>query len=220
MSRQSSVLQSTTIEPHGTEVIENILAARRPSWALAMPASPEPEARPTPSSLSISRGPSHRPSTPEVSHRSLKPQPEAEQSDSVALDSPEEGKSFRSSWEINVKKLVGDAVGNVNLICHVKRSGKLTNATSLDEYKSHLARYRSCSVCSDFCSSFLCSINKFDRRRGLFIIDLESRFSIPRFLPQGGTWEVADVQWNPHPSHAQYIVSTSAEKLFVLFLYW
>ena len=64
------------------------------------------------------------------------------------------------------------------------------------------------------------SINKCDRRRGLFIIDLESRFSIPRFLPQGGTWDVADVQWNPHPSHAQYIVSTSAEKLFVLFLYW
>ena len=53
------------------------------------------------------------------------------------------------------------------------------------------------------------------RRRGLFIIDLESRFSIPRFLPQGGTWDVADVQWNPHPSRAQYIVSTSSEKLFV-----
>ena len=65
------------------------------------------------------------------------------------------------------------------------------------------------------------------RRRGLFIIDLESRFSIPRFLPQGGTWDVADVQWNPHPSRAQYIVSTSSEKLFVpsffflnVFNYW
>lgn len=60
-----------------------------------------------------------------------------------------------------------------------------------------------------------CPINDVISRRGLFIIDLESRFSIPRFLPQGGTWDVADVQWNPHPSHAQYIVSTSAEKLFV-----
>jgi len=82
-----------------------------------MPALPEPEARRTPpSSLSKSRGPSHRLSTPEVSHRSLKPRHEAEQSDAVALDSPEEGKGFRSSWEISVKKLVGDAAGNVNLI--------------------------------------------------------------------------------------------------------
>jgi WD repeat-containing protein 59 len=52
-------------------------------------------------------------------------------------------------------------------------------------------------------------------RRGLFIIDLESPFEVPRFLPQGGTWDVADVQWNPHHSHAEYIVSTSSEKLYV-----
>ena len=123
MSRQSSILQST-IEPHGTELIESILAARRPSWALAMPTLPEPEdRRRTPSSLSKTSGTSHRPSTPDVSHRSLKPRPEAEQSDAVALESPEEGKGFRSSWEINVKKLVGDAVGNVNLICHVEKFG-------------------------------------------------------------------------------------------------
>ena len=53
------------------------------------------------------------------------------------------------------------------------------------------------------------------RRRGLFIIDLEAPLEIPRFLPQGGTWDVADVQWNPHPSRAEYIVSTSSEKMFV-----
>jgi hypothetical protein len=52
-------------------------------------------------------------------------------------------------------------------------------------------------------------------RRGLFIIDLESPLSVPRFLPQGGTWDVADVQWNPHASRAEYIVSTSSEKLCV-----
>ena len=51
------------------------------------------------------------------------------------------------------------------------------------------------------------------RRKGLFIIDLEAPFEIPRFLPQGGTWDVADVQWNPHPSLAELIVSTSAERL-------
>lgn len=53
----------------------------------------------------------------------------------------------------------------------------------------------------------------FARRRGLFVIDLEAPLEVPRFLPQGGTWDVADVQWNPHPTHAQYIVSTSSEKL-------
>ena len=156
MSRQPSLSQST-IELHGAELIESILAARRPSWALAMPALPEPEARRTPARLSRSRGSSLRPSTSEVSHR--KPRPEAEQNDAVALESPEEGKGFRSSWEINVKKLVGDAVGNVNLICDVERSGKLTNKTSLDEYKSYFARYRSCSVRGHFCSYPLCFID-------------------------------------------------------------
>ncbi|KAF5386494.1 hypothetical protein D9757_005834 [Collybiopsis confluens] len=56
-------------------------------------------------------------------------------------------------------------------------------------------------------------------RRGLFIIDLESPFEVPRFLPQGGTWDVADVQWNPHLSRAEYIVSTSSEKLLIWNLY-
>ncbi|TFK47373.1 hypothetical protein OE88DRAFT_1811180 [Heliocybe sulcata] len=52
-------------------------------------------------------------------------------------------------------------------------------------------------------------------RRGLFIIDLHAPYEMPRFLPQGGTWDVADVQWNPHRSHAKYIVSTSSEKLLI-----
>ncbi|KAI0674045.1 hypothetical protein C8Q78DRAFT_1143275 [Trametes maxima] len=52
-------------------------------------------------------------------------------------------------------------------------------------------------------------------RKGLFVIDLEAPFQLPRFLPQGGTWDVADVQWNPHPSHNEYIVSTSSEKLLI-----
>lgn len=52
-------------------------------------------------------------------------------------------------------------------------------------------------------------------RKGLFIIDLQAPLEIPRFLPQGGTWDVADVQWNPHRSHGKYIVSTSSEKLLI-----
>ncbi|TDL20252.1 WD40 repeat-like protein [Rickenella mellea] len=52
-------------------------------------------------------------------------------------------------------------------------------------------------------------------RKGLFIIDLEAPLEVPRFLPQGGTWDVADVQWNPHPQRAEYIVSTSSERLLI-----
>ena len=61
----------------------------------------------------------------------------------------------------------------------------------------------------------------FYRRRGLFIIDLEAPLEVPRFLPQGGTWDVADVQWNPHPTRAEYIVSTSSQKLrvFIVLLF-
>lgn len=56
-------------------------------------------------------------------------------------------------------------------------------------------------------------------RKGLFIIDLENPLNVPRFLPQGGTWDVADVQWNPHISRKEYIVSTSSEKLLIWNLY-
>ncbi|KAG8960728.1 hypothetical protein FRC03_006231 [Tulasnella sp. 419] len=56
-------------------------------------------------------------------------------------------------------------------------------------------------------------------RKGLFIIDLEHPYETPRFLPQGGTWEVADVQWNPHPARANLIVSTSSQKLLIWDLY-
>ncbi|KAH9843960.1 uncharacterized protein C8Q71DRAFT_21868 [Rhodofomes roseus] len=56
-------------------------------------------------------------------------------------------------------------------------------------------------------------------RNGLFIIDLEAPLNVPRFLPQGGTWDVADVQWNPHLSRSEYIVSTSSEKLLIWNLY-
>ncbi|KAJ2933260.1 hypothetical protein H1R20_g3837, partial [Candolleomyces eurysporus] len=52
-------------------------------------------------------------------------------------------------------------------------------------------------------------------RKGLFIIDLENPLEVPRFLPQGGTWDVADVQWNPHSNRSQYIVSTSSEKMLI-----
>ncbi|KAG6865819.1 hypothetical protein C0991_011438 [Blastosporella zonata] len=92
--------------------------------------------------------------------------------------SPEEGSNFQRSLQIDMKGLVGDAVGNMSI-----------SPSSRDIVLA--------------------------ARRGLFIIDLEAPLEIPRFLPQGGTWDVADVQWNPHPSRAEYIVSTSSEKLLI-----
>ncbi|KAF8528467.1 hypothetical protein BU17DRAFT_80840 [Hysterangium stoloniferum] len=56
-------------------------------------------------------------------------------------------------------------------------------------------------------------------RSGLYVIDLETPLEVPRFIPQGGTWDVADVQWNPHPARANLVVSTSSEKLLIWNLY-
>ncbi|KAJ3517825.1 hypothetical protein NLJ89_g245 [Agrocybe chaxingu] len=139
-------------------------------------------------SLLKAQRPSFSPSLSETFHRARKPRLDPQDSPEASKppiginaglpESPEEGKGFRSSWEINVKDLVGDAVGNMSI-----------SPASRDIVLA--------------------------ARRGLFIIDLDSPLSIPRFLPQGGTWDVADVQWNPHPSHAQYIVSTSSERLLI-----
>ncbi|TBU54508.1 hypothetical protein BD310DRAFT_935749 [Dichomitus squalens] len=92
--------------------------------------------------------------------------------------SPEDGTNLKRSLQIDMKVLMGDAVGNMSI--------------SPDNRDVVLAA-----------------------RKGLFIIDLEAPFHLPRFLPQGGTWDVADVQWNPHPSHNEYIISTSSEKLLI-----
>ncbi|KZT72699.1 hypothetical protein DAEQUDRAFT_596441 [Daedalea quercina L-15889] len=92
--------------------------------------------------------------------------------------SPEDDGTFRSSLRIDMKTMVGDAVGNMSIS---PSSRDVVLAT----------------------------------RNGLFIIDLESPLNLPRFLPQGGTWDVADVQWNPHIARSEYIVSTSSEKLLI-----
>ncbi|PFH47198.1 hypothetical protein AMATHDRAFT_7008 [Amanita thiersii Skay4041] len=92
--------------------------------------------------------------------------------------SPEFPGTLRRSLQIDMKDLVGDAVGNMSI-----------SPASRDIVLA--------------------------ARRGLFIIDLDAPLEVPRFLPQGGTWDVADVQWNPHHSRAHYIVSTSAEKLLI-----
>ncbi|EMD32397.1 hypothetical protein CERSUDRAFT_126817 [Gelatoporia subvermispora B] len=92
--------------------------------------------------------------------------------------SPDQGSNLRRSLQIDMKALVGDAVGNMSI-----------SPGSRDVVLA--------------------------ARKGLFIIDLEAPLNVPRFLPQGGTWDVADVQWNPHQARGEYIVSTSGEKLLI-----
>jgi len=88
----------------------------------------------------------------EATRQPRKPRVETEASPEILKDlpsaptlpeSPEEGKGFRSSWEINVKDLVGDAVGNVGTpdlprVC--------AQHNVIDEYKPFVAGYRPCCV--------------------------------------------------------------------------
>ena len=60
-------------------------------------------------------------------------------------------------------------------------------------------------------------------RDGLHIIDLDSPYSPPRYLPHHTSWDVADVQWSPFASRDYWVVSTSNQKALVWNLeakYW
>lgn len=52
-------------------------------------------------------------------------------------------------------------------------------------------------------------------RKGLFIIDLDDPFSPPRLLQHVTPWQVADVQWSPHPAKPFWVVSTSNQKALI-----
>lgn len=52
-------------------------------------------------------------------------------------------------------------------------------------------------------------------KEGLHIIDLDSPYSPPRFLPHHTPWEVADVQWSPFAARDYWVVSTSNQKALV-----
>lgn len=52
-------------------------------------------------------------------------------------------------------------------------------------------------------------------RRGLYIIDLDDPFSPPRLLHHSTPWQVADVQWSPHPAKPYWVVSTSNQKALI-----
>ena len=48
---------------------------------------------------------------------------------------------------------------------------------------------------------------------GLFVLDLENPYALPQFYAHRTTWEVADIQWNPHHVRHEWIASTSNQKL-------
>ncbi|KIX96896.1 uncharacterized protein Z520_07616 [Fonsecaea multimorphosa CBS 102226] len=52
-------------------------------------------------------------------------------------------------------------------------------------------------------------------KEGLHIIDLDSPYSPPRYLPHRTPWEVADVQWSPFAARDYWVVSTSNQKALV-----
>lgn len=52
-------------------------------------------------------------------------------------------------------------------------------------------------------------------RQGLYIIDLDDPFSPPRWLNHTTPWQVADVQWSPHPAKPHWVVSTSNQKAII-----
>ncbi|KAJ5166162.1 uncharacterized protein N7482_004943 [Penicillium canariense] len=52
-------------------------------------------------------------------------------------------------------------------------------------------------------------------KEGLHVIDLDSPYSPPRYLPHHTPWEVADVQWSPFASRDSWVVSTSNQKALV-----
>lgn len=52
-------------------------------------------------------------------------------------------------------------------------------------------------------------------RQGLHIIDLDDPFSPPRWLRHVTPWQVADVQWSPHPAKPHWVVSTSNQKAII-----
>ncbi|EXJ79973.1 hypothetical protein A1O3_08259 [Capronia epimyces CBS 606.96] len=52
-------------------------------------------------------------------------------------------------------------------------------------------------------------------KEGLHIIDLDSPYSLPRYLPHRTPWEVADVQWSPFAVRDYWVISTSNQKALV-----
>ena len=90
---------------------------------------------------------------------------------------------FDGAWRLTTKDLVGDAFGNVSLL--------LSTLPISDIAQMSISPALRDVVLAAYVLSILRSAH-----RGLLIIDVKAPFEVPRFLPQGGAWDAADVQWN------------------------
>lgn len=52
-------------------------------------------------------------------------------------------------------------------------------------------------------------------RKGLYVINLDDPFLPPRWLYDKTPWQVADVQWCPHPAKPSWVVSTANQKAII-----
>ncbi|PKI85933.1 hypothetical protein MVES1_000166 [Malassezia vespertilionis] len=52
-------------------------------------------------------------------------------------------------------------------------------------------------------------------KNGLFVLDLDNPYALPRFFAHRTTGEVADIQWNPHDVRKEWVASTSNQKLII-----
>lgn len=52
-------------------------------------------------------------------------------------------------------------------------------------------------------------------RKGLFVVDLHHPYEPPRFLAHSATWDIADIQWSPHPERRSWVASTSSQKALI-----
>jgi hypothetical protein len=83
---------------------------------------------------------------------------EQEQEHEPEPSSPEEGAgNFHKSLQIDMKGLVGDAVGNVSSSCWSGATGAEYQHGGIDEYQSVQQGYCACCVCFS-CYSFFCFV--------------------------------------------------------------
>lgn len=52
-------------------------------------------------------------------------------------------------------------------------------------------------------------------KHGIYIVDLDDPYELPRFLEHQTPWQVADVQYSPHLETASWVISTSNQKALI-----
>lgn len=52
-------------------------------------------------------------------------------------------------------------------------------------------------------------------KNGIYVLDLDDPYKPPRFLEHQTPWQVADVQYSPHPQTSTWVISTSNQKALI-----